>query len=65
MQCAQRLKNITKCWVSWSVRDTKGRVLVAYRPKAGISEPSEDDITEWVKRIDKHWGGDEKSLKLA
>ena len=34
----QRLKNITKRWAGWSVRENKGRVLVAHRPKAGMSE---------------------------
>jgi integrase len=73
----QRLKNITKRWAGWSVRENKGRVLVAHRPKAGMSEQvllptelrwaeqCEDDITEWVKRIYKHWDGGEKSLKVA
>ena len=54
----QRLKNVAKRWAGWSVRNNKGRVLVAYRPKAGMSEQvllpaqlrwseqHEDDITE-------------------
>lgn len=72
-----RLKNITKRWAGWSVRENKGRVLVAHRPNADMSEQvllpvelrwaeqCEDDITEWVKRIYKHWDGGEKSLKVA
>ena len=73
----QRLKNVAKRWAGWSVRNNKGRVLVAYRPKAGMSEQvllpaqlrwaeqHEDDITEWVKRVYKHWNGGEETLKSA
>ena len=73
----QRMKNITKRWAGWSVRNNKGRVLVAFRPKCGISEQvllpkelrwseaCEDDVTEWVKRIYKDWNNGELSLKAA
>jgi len=61
----QRLKGACTKWEGWSVRENRGRVLVAYRPKGGISEQvllpkelawaeqCEEDITLWVRRLYK------------
>lgn len=73
----QRLKGACSKWEGWSVRENRGRVLIAYRPKGGISEQvllpkelvweerCEEDITLWVRRLYKTWNDGAMSLKLA
>ena len=73
----QLLKRACSKWEGWSVRENRGRVLVAYRPKGGISEqvllpkelvwaePCEEEIGIWVRRLYKTWDGGAVSLKVA
>ncbi len=73
----QRCKGCCSKWQGWSVRENRGRVLVAYRPKGGVSEqvllpkelvweePCEEEITLWVRRLYKTWNNGQLSLKLA
>jgi len=73
----QRLKGTCSKWQGWSIRENRGRVLIAYRPKGGISEQvllpkelvwseqCEEDITLWTRRLYRTWNNGTLSLKLA
>ena len=73
----QLLKRACSKWEGWSVRENRGRVLVAYRPKGGISEQvllpkelvwseqCEEEIGIWIRRLYKTWDGGAVSLKVA
>ena len=59
----QRIKGSCKRMEGWSVRENKGGVLVAFRPKGGISEAvrlpaelswteaCEEDVIAWVRAL--------------
>lgn len=73
----QRLKGTCSKWQGWSIRENRGRVLIAYRPKGGISEQvllpkelvwseqCEEDITLWTRQLYRTWNNGTLSLKLA
>ena len=73
----QRLKGTCSKWQGWSIRENRGRVLIAYRPKGGISEQvllpkelvwseqCEEDIALWTRRLYRTWNNGTLSLKLA
>jgi len=73
----QRLKGSCSKWEGWSVRENRGRVLVAYRPRGGVSEQvllpkdlewaegCEEDITLWIRRLYRTWNNGALSLRGA
>ena len=73
----QRIKGSCKRMEGWSVRENKGGVLVAFRPKGGISEAvrlpaelswteaCEEDVIAWVRALHREWGDGALTLKAA